>query len=178
MKTGHIEYNNHVLLQKCIDLANNPIVSRKQETNRLFPGVINSHFKNIALTKNTNPDPHFKSRESNPHNWNEFQFVLTEIKKSNSINNIESSWFNVMPYGASMKEHSHPFSTEYVLIYYVNSKPEHPPLELFLNGEWKKITVVSGDWVSFSNTIKHKVDLNLCNDDRISIAINFSTIKR
>jgi hypothetical protein len=176
MKTGHIAHSNHALLQKCIDLANNPIVSRKQETDKLFPGVINSHFNNISLNKNTDPDPQFKSRESNPHNWNEFQFVLTEIKKCNSINTIESSWFNIMPYGALMKAHSHAYSTECVLIYYVNSNPEHPPLELFLNGEWKKITVVSGDWVSFPNKIRHKVGLNLCNDNRISIAINYNTI--
>ena len=178
MRTGHIEYNNHVLLQKCVDMANNPIVSRKQETNKLFPGVINSHFKNIALNKNTNPDPQFKSRESNPHNWNELQFVLTELKKYNNIDTIETSWFNVMPYGASMKAHSHAYSTEFVLIYYVNSKPEHPPLEVFLDGEWKKFKVVSGDWVSFSNSIEHKVGLNLCKEDRISIVLNFNTIKR
>jgi hypothetical protein len=177
MKTGHIEFDNHVLLQKCIDMANNPIVSRKQETNGLFPGVVNSHFKNIALNKNTNPDPLFKERESNPHNWNELEFIIAELKKHNPIETIETSWFNIMSCGSSMKAHSHPFSTEFVLVYYVNSKPEHPPLEVFFDGKWKQLNVVTGDWVSFSNTTLHRVGPNLSDEDRISIALNFNTVK-
>jgi hypothetical protein len=175
IKTGHIEYDNYALMQKCIELANNPIVSRKQEINDLFPGVINSHFKNIEFTKNTNVDPLFKSRESNPHKWTEFEFILSELKKHNPIETIETSWFNLMPYGGSMKPHCHTFSTQYVLVYYVNSTPEHPPIEVLVDGEWKQFNVVSGDWISFANDTHHRVGMNQTNVDRISISVNFNT---
>jgi hypothetical protein len=163
---GHINVDNTSLINKCNMLSENPNIARKQTL--LFPGTINSHFRNL---KNSN-DQFLEER--NPHRWEEWKEVQNEIEDIVPFFSIETSWFNVMPINSEIKMHNHPYSSKSVFVYYVNSSLDHPSIDFLINYKRVSIFPVSGDWLMFPNSLWHGVKLNSSTENRISISINFN----
>lgn len=167
VKYGHINIDNTILINKCTILSENPYIARKQTF--LFPGVINSHFRNL---KNSNKQ---FLKETNPHMWEEWREIQKEIEDIVPSISIENSWFNIMPINSEIRMHNHPYSSKSVLVYYVNSLSNHPSIDFLIDKEWVPVFPVSGDWLMFPNHLLHRVKTNsFSTEHRISISINFN----
>jgi len=156
---GHLDIDNEPLKQKCFSLIESKEWSRSP--NGVFIDVIDS--RNASLNK---------INSANPHHWDEFTTVVNKIKTLVGDLPITNSWFNITEVGGEMKEHFHPLASKFVFVYYINCDESHPPIEFFIDNEWRSYECVSGDWLLFPKNTLHRVKANNSTPDRISISVN------
>jgi len=160
---SNISLNNAAILKKCIaDITTYNLPPTPMNTGL----VLNNCFSSWEVRYiYNNPDQ--------PHNWLELQPLIKEIK-SKGINLIDGSFFVILGKDSWVIPHNHPNPNNYVCVYNVSIDDEHPHLE-FLNpetGVWEPSKCVTGDYIIFNGTQKHKIDLQRTQKLRCMIAIN------
>lgn len=113
-----------------------------------------------------------------PHNWEEFEPLITAIQNQSNGETVKASWFNILLRNTSLEEHNHVASktmqgAKHAAFVYYSQLPEGAtPIELLIDHEWVPIPAQAGDWICFDLECLHRVPLNLSNDHRISFAFN------
>jgi uncharacterized protein (TIGR02466 family) len=141
---------------------------------------------------------HSSKQSKIPKYMNDLLDSFCDIIQKNITNGeevyVDNWWFNINHEGVLNTHHSHP-GADYSLVYYVKTHEECGDLilkrsddKVLFNREFVhhyemenpdySIKPEDGELVIFPAWLKHSVDLNKKNNDRISLAVNFVLKKR
>jgi hypothetical protein len=170
LSRGSLNLDNDAIVTKCYEfLAKHTLVDTDEKYGQLN-GKLSSVLMVRYLEKNN-------LKHLMPHHWTELKPLVDIIKEQSNSENIESSWFNILPPTTSITAHSHTLSksrgTKYgSFVYYPKVIKDSSHIELLINDKWVSVCVDTGTWISFDLDCLHRVPTNNTKQHRISIAFN------
>ena len=161
-------------------------------------GILRSDFSTSGQHYSPVPSRHSSKQNKIPKSMKDLLNSFCDIIQKNITNGEEVSvdnwWFNVNHEGVLNTHHSHP-GADYSLVYYIKTHEGCGDLvfkrsddKVLFNREFvhhyevenpdSYLTPEDGNVIIFPSWLKHSVDINSNEEDRISLAVNFVLKKR
>jgi hypothetical protein len=170
LNRGNLNLDNDAIITKCYEFLNEHTLVDTNENYGQLNGKLSSVLMARYLEKN-------KLRHLMPHHWPELKSLVDIIKEQSNSEDVESSWFNILPHATSITAHAHILSktrgAKYgSFVYYPKVINDDSYIELLINDKWVSVWVSTGTWISFDLDCLHRVPTNNTEHHRISIAFN------
>jgi hypothetical protein len=168
---GHVDLDNDAINARGYKFISEHSFDELDSEFNILNGKLSSVIMQIYLRKN-------KLTHLMPHNWEEFEPLMTAIQNQAQGGEVKSSWFNILLLNTKIDDHSHVNSkttqgATYAAFVYYSQLPEGAtPIELLIDNEWVPIPAQAGDWICFDLECRHRVPLNMSDQHRISFAFN------
>jgi len=168
---GHVNLDNDAINARSYKFVNEHKLNDFDNEFGKLDGKLSSVVMSMYLRRNN-------LNHLMPHNWEEFEPLITAIQNQSNGEVVKASWFNILLRNTKLEEHTHVASktkqgAKYAAFVYYSQLPEGAtPIELLINNEWVPITAQAGDWICFDLECPHRVPLNLSDEHRISFAFN------